>query len=127
MNIIPNSQPKNEADSYISRFFKENKLGTLLNKANIRKADGVSPLFLFQFIFSLVMHGKNLYRALESGRFKDAPEKDTVYRLLNNPKYNWRRFLTMLSRNVIITKLIPLVSKDRERSEERRVVINFIF
>jgi len=115
MNIIPNSQPKNEADSYISRFFKENKLGTLLNKANIRKADGVSPLFLFQFIFSLVMHGKNLYRALESGRFKDAPEKDTVYRLLNNPKYNWRRFLTMLSRNVIITKLIPLVSKDRER------------
>jgi len=64
----------------MSRFFKEHKLGTFLNKANIRKEDGVSLLFLFQFIFSLVMYGKNLYRALESGRFQDALEKDTVYR-----------------------------------------------
>lgn len=114
-NILPNSQPKNEADSYISRFFKEHKLGTLLNKANIRKEDGISPLFLFQFIFSLVLHGKNLYRALESGRIQDAPEKDTVYRLLNNPTYNWRKFLTQLSKNAIVTKLVPLVSSNRER------------
>lgn len=113
--ILPNSEPKNEANSYISRFFKENKLGSLLNKANIQKEDGVSPLFLFQFIFSLVLHGKNLYRILDSGRIQDAPEKNTVYRLLNNPRYNWRKFLTLLSRNVIVTKLLSLTSSDRER------------
>lgn len=114
-SILPNSRQKNETDSYISRFFKENKLGTLLNKANIRKEDGISPLFLFQFIFSLVLHGKNLYRTLDSGRIQDAPEKDTVYRLLNNPTYNWRKFLTLLSNNVIVTRLLQLVSSDRER------------
>lgn len=113
--ILPNSEPKNEANSYISRFFKENKLGTLLNKANIKKEDGVSPLFLFQFIFSFVMHGKNLYRILDSNRVPNAPEKDAVYRLLNNPRYNWRKFLTLLSRNVIVSKLLALVSNDRER------------
>lgn len=114
-SILPNSQQKNETDSYISRFFKENKLGTLLNKANIKKEDGISPLLLFQFIFSLVLHGKNLYRTLDSNRIQDAPKKDTVYRLLNNPTYNWRKFLTLLSKNVIVTKLLHLVSNDRER------------
>lgn len=74
-SILPNSQQKNETDSYISRFFKENKLGTLLNKANIKKEDGISPLLLFQFIFSLVLHGKNLYRTLDSNRIQDAPKK----------------------------------------------------
>jgi len=57
-NILQNSQPKNEDHSYISRFFKEQ----LLHKANIRREDGVSPLFLFQFIFSLIW--QDLYRAL---------------------------------------------------------------
>lgn len=113
--ILPNSEPKNEANSYISRFFKENKLGTLLNKANIQKEDGISPLFLFQFIFSFVMHGKNLSRILDSDRVPDAPEKNSVYRLLNNPRYNWRKFLALLSRNVIVTRLLALVSSDRER------------
>lgn len=113
--ILPNSETKDEANSYISRFFKENKLGTLLNQANIRKEDGFTPVFLLQFIFSLVLHGKNLYRILDSGRFQDAPEKDTVHRFLNNPKYNWRKFLLLLSRNVIVAKLLDLVSSDRER------------
>jgi hypothetical protein len=113
--ILPNSQPKNETDSYILRFFKENKLGTLLNKANVHKEEGISPLILIQFIFSLVLHGKNLYRILDSGRIQGSPAKDAVYRLLNNPTYNWRKFLILLSRNVIVTKLLSLVSNNRER------------
>lgn len=113
--ILPNSEPKNETQSIISRFFKENKLGTLLNRANIKKADGFPPLFLLQFIFSFVLHGKNLYRILESDRIQDAPKKDTVHRFLNNPRYNWRKFLTLLSQNVIVTKLLSLVSSERER------------
>ncbi|MDC3415142.1 transposase [Terrihalobacillus insolitus] len=113
--ILPDSESKNEAHSYISHFFKENKLGTLLNQSNIRKEDGFSPMFLLQFIFSLVLHGKNLYRILDSDRIQDAPKKDTVHRFLNNPKYNWRKFLVLLSKNVIVSKLLSLVSSDRER------------
>lgn len=104
--ILPETESKNEAQSYISRFFRENNLGTLLNQANVKKEGGFSPLFLFQFIFSFVLHGKNLYRILESERIQDAPKKDTVHRFLNNPRYNWRKFLTLLSRNVIVTKLV---------------------
>ncbi|MEI3615057.1 IS4 family transposase, partial [Pseudogracilibacillus sp. SO30301A] len=113
--ILPETESKNETQSYISRFFKDNKLGTLLNQSNVKKEDGFSPLFLLQFIFSFVLHGKNLYRILESDRVQDAPKKDTVHRFLNNPRYNWRRFLTALSRNVIVTRLLSLVSSDRER------------
>src|SRR5690625_3285176 len=96
--ILPETESKNETQSYISRFCKENKLGILLNQANIKKEDGFSPLFLLQFIFSFVLHGKNLYRILESDRIQDAHGKDTVHRFLNNPRYNWRKFLTLLSR-----------------------------
>jgi hypothetical protein len=113
--ILSNSQSNDDAKSHISRFFQENKLGTLLNRANVRKESGISPVLLIQFIFSLVLHGKNLYRILESGRIQGAPAKDAVYNLLNNPTYNWRKFLILLSRNVIVSRLIPLVSKDRER------------
>ena len=110
VNILPNSQPKKEADSYISRFFRENKLGTLLTQANVRKEDGISPLLLVQFTFSLVLHGKNPFHILDSRRIQGAPAKVAVYQLLNNPTYNWRKFLTLLSKNVIVFKLIPLVS-----------------
>nr|WP_234028504.1 transposase [Lentibacillus sp. Marseille-P4043] len=72
-------------------------------------------MFLLQFIFSLVLHGKNLYRILDSDRIQGAPKKDTVHRFLNNPKYNWRKFLVLLSKNVIVSKLLSLVSSDRER------------
>lgn len=113
--ILPENEAKNETQSYISRFFKDNKLGTLLNRANVKKEDGFSPLFLLQFIFSFVLHGKNLYRILESDRIKDAPKKDTVHRFLKNPRFNWRKFLVLLSRNVIVTKLLSLVSSNRER------------
>lgn len=90
--ILPNNHTNQELNSSVVHFFHEQKLGTLLNQSNIRKEAGFSPLFLFQFIFSLVLQGKNLYRTLDSGREPQAPSKDAVYRLLNNATYNWRKF-----------------------------------
>lgn len=113
--ILPKNHTNLELNSSVIHFFQEHKLGTLLNQSNIRKDAGISPLFLFQFIFSLVLQGKNLYRTLDSGREPQAPSKDAVYRLLNNATYNWRKFLILLSRNVITKTLLPLVSENRER------------
>ena len=79
------------------------------------KENGFPPLFHFQFIFSFILHGKSLYRTLESDRIQDAPSKDRVHRFLNNPRYNCRKFQLLLSQNVIVTKLLSLVSSERER------------
>ena len=82
--ILPENQINQELNSSVHQFFREQKMGTLLNQSNIRKESGISPVFLIQFIFSLVLQKKNLYRTLESGREPAAPAKDAVYRLLNN-------------------------------------------
>ena len=113
--ILPENQTNQELNSYVHQFFREQKLGTLLNQSKVRKETGISPVFLVQFIFSLVLQKKNLYRTLESGREPEAPAKDAVYRLLNNTTYNWRKFLLLLSQNVITQNLLPLVSENRER------------
>lgn len=113
--ILPENQINQELNSSVHQFFCEQKLGTLLNQSNIRKEAGIPPVLLVQFIFSLVLQKKNLYRTLESGREPEAPAKDAVYRLLNNATYNWRKFLLLLSQNVITQNLLPLVSENRER------------
>ena len=113
--ILPENQINQELNSSVHQFFRNQKLGTLLNQSNIRKEAGISPVMLVQFIFSLVLQKKNLYRTLESGREPEAPAKDAVYRLLNNATYNWRKFLLLLSQNVITQNLLPLVSENRER------------
>ncbi|NLB55377.1 MAG: transposase [Lentisphaerae bacterium] len=113
--ILPNKDNNEQAQSYSDRFIKQAKIGTFLHQANIRKESGQSPLFLFGFIFSLVFQGKNLYRTLESKRIDNAPAKDAVYRFLNRPTYNWRKFLITLSSFLIKTMLLPLTSEDRNR------------
>jgi len=113
--ILPNSEWNKKSESHMNRFFKQAKIGTFLNQANIRKECGISPLILLQFIFALAFQGKNLFRTLQSGRIQEAPCKDTVYRFLNKPTYNWRKFLTMLSSFLIKTRLLPLTSQDRVR------------
>jgi hypothetical protein len=79
--ILPENQINQELNSSVHQFFREQKLGTLLNQSNSKEA-GISPVLLVQFIFSLVLQKKNLYRTLESGREPEAPAKDAVYRLL---------------------------------------------
>lgn len=70
--ILPENQINQELNSSVHQFFREQKLGTLLNQSNIRKEAGISPVLLVQFIFSLVLQKKNLYRTLESGREPEA-------------------------------------------------------
>ncbi len=113
--ILPNNDNIEQTKSYFEWYIKRAKIGTFLHQANIRKDSGLSSLFLFQFIFSLVFQGKNLYRTLQSGRIDNAPSKDAVYRFLNRPTYNWRKFLVALSSFLIKTMLLPLTSESRAR------------
>lgn len=40
------------------------------------------------------------------------PGKDSVYRFLNSSRFNWRKFLLLLSSGLIQTQLSPLSSKE---------------
>lgn len=73
----------------------------MLKNSGIRKAQGASPYQVFQFLMLLAFQGKNLYRFLASKYGEKALSKNTYYRFLNSPTYNWRRFLNQLSANVI--------------------------
>lgn len=58
---------------------------------------------------------KNLYQTLQKQDDADRPGKDTVYRFLNSSRFNWRRFLLLLSCGVIKSKLDPLTGEDRAK------------
>lgn len=102
MDFTKQHQEEQEAKQLHSRitlFISDCKIGTLLNKCGIRKLRGVSPLTIFTAIFTLPFEGNNFFRGIvtnDSLPFK----KNTAYELLNNPRYNWRKFLLVLAVNV---------------------------
>ncbi|WP_010530580.1 IS4 family transposase [Lentibacillus jeotgali] len=115
MATLPNSDQNEKLNSRVTRFFKQAKIGTFLHRANIHKEKGVSALLIVQFIFSLVLQGKNLYRTLESGRPSKSLHKDAVYDLLKRTTYNWRKLLVDVGEHLIEKYILPLTSGDRER------------
>jgi len=114
MPIVPNSSASDQQLlSKVDRFFKEQRIGALLQKSNFVKECGWTCLTLFKFLFLLVFSKKNLYQALQKKDALDLPGKDAVYRFLNSSRYNWRKFLLLLSSGLIRNKLDPLTGKDR--------------
>jgi hypothetical protein len=113
MSIISNSSAsEQQLTSKVDRFFKEQRMGTLLKQSNFFKDCGFTCLELLKFIFLLVFGKKNLYQTLQK-EDTDRPGKDTVYRFLNSSRYNWRKFLLLLSCRLIQTKVDPLTEEDR--------------
>lgn len=82
--ILPNSKENEKSNTRMLQFFAQAKIGTFLHHANIHKTKGVSPRLIVQFIFTLVLHGMDFSRALESDRLPKEFEKDTVYAFLKN-------------------------------------------
>ncbi len=109
---------------------KELKISNTLRASNIRKKKGGSVFDIFQFLLLLVFQNCNLYHFLNSKKQDTAFSKNTYYRFLNESKYNWKRFLTLLAIRVTdyfnsLTKpdrIISLVLDDsvipRERSKQ---------
>ncbi|MED4164411.1 transposase [Halalkalibacterium halodurans] len=112
--MIANKGWMEQLPKEIKATFDELQLSKCLRKAGITKSFGFSCLFLFQLIFGLIFENKNWFRMLQSRKSIDLPAKDAVYRFLNHSKYNWRRFLQLLSSHAI-GKTTQLTSHTRPK------------
>ena len=96
-------------DEFMARF----KMGTLLNRAGIKKMRGLKPLLVLRTIFELAFLGRNIYTGVHNR--PTAPlGKDAVYRFLSVPRHNWRRLLAFLAEMVIRGFFQPLTDERRE-------------
>lgn len=74
----------------------------LLHMSNVRKSCGKPVGDVFQFLILLVFQGKNLFRFLNSKHGAQAgAKKNTFYRFMEEPSYNWKKFLLLLAAKVI--------------------------
>ena len=99
-----------EVSTQFALTMKELGISRLLTQCNIRKdsrntgsgnKEKRSAYEVFQFLIQLVFQGRGLYGFLGSKKQDIACSKNTYYRFLEDPHYNWRRFVTMLSAKVI--------------------------
>ena len=111
--IIPKNDTEKQFKSTIDIFFRKNKINSLLKQSNFCKEKGFPCGSIFKFIFLLVFTGKNLFRTLDSKNTETSFAKDTVYRFLNSTRFNWRKFLFLLSSSIIKNEIEALTSKDR--------------
>jgi len=86
-----------QSQIHIYSVLKELQIARLLQKSNIRKGYGVSVFELFQRLVMLVFYGKNLFRVLASRHNDHSISKNTYYRFLSNPSFNWQKFLLLLA------------------------------
>jgi hypothetical protein len=96
-------------DEFMARF----KIGTLLNRAGIRKLRGLRPLVVLRIVFELAFFGRNIYTGVHNSASATLG-KDAVYRFLSFPKHNWRRLLGFLAQTVIKGFFQPLTDERRE-------------
>jgi len=113
-SIIAVSQPCEQAfQNRVDRFFHHLQLSNILQKCNFYKESGISSVTVLKELFSLVFHGKNLYRALTS-QHEDLPfRKNTAYRFLNSRRFNWERLLKICTTK-LVQEVDPLTAKDRQ-------------
>nr|WP_198592085.1 transposase [Kyrpidia spormannii] len=109
--MIRDSQHPDQLQSMVMAFFKEYQVGKLLRKSHITKQAGISVLEVFRLLFTLVFYQRILKSVLEH-QLMDKFGKDTVYRFLNSPRHNWRRFLLLLS-SAVVHRFARLTSENR--------------
>ena len=99
----------------IREFFHRYHIGGILKKSNAYKEQGVSVVALIQHLFCLVFRNRSMFLDMSS---KSAPAfaKDTVYRLRNSTRIDWKRFTTLLSARIIGDTLEPLTSEKRKNA-----------
>lgn len=110
-SILPQDQDGQELFSAISSFFCRFKIGDLLHKWNAQKEKGVSVTQIFKYKLFNAFADRSIYMQQKTGSFRENFSKNTFYRFLNNPKINWLRFSTLLSRKVI-AEIEPLTNEN---------------
>ncbi|MGM0877912.1 MAG: hypothetical protein ACQEWV_25060 [Bacillota bacterium] len=81
--------------------FSELNVGKHLRNAWFTKKLCFSCLSIFQLLFLLVFEHRNWYQADLSKQAVDLPGKDAIYRFLKVSTFNWRKFLSSLSLEII--------------------------
>lgn len=108
--MVRESHDHDQLQSMVTRFFHEHRIAALLKLSNIKKEAGIPVIYIFQFLFQIVFLGRNLSRLLNNA--STGFEKDTVYRFLNSPRHNWRKFLLLLA-VAVVQRFSKLTSDDR--------------
>jgi len=86
-------------ESEVNKSFNELGIRMLLHQAGIRKEKGFPPVTLL-FVMVVLPLIKHSLCSLWSGQFFAnviAAQKDTYYRFLNHPCFNWRNLLFLLA------------------------------
>jgi len=112
ITILPQDQDGQELFNAISSFFRIFGVGNLLRKCNAQKEKGIPVLDIFKYKLCNVFSDRSMYMQQKTGSFRESFSKNTFYRFLNNPKTNWLRFTTLLSKKVA-EKIEPLTGDDR--------------
>ena len=93
------------------RFINKFRIVKTLRECGFRKEKGVGTLEIMLFLMSMVFTCKNLWRKFISGEMEFG--KDVIYRMLNSPQTNWRKFLLKIAYKAYkFTR--PLTSENRE-------------
>lgn len=95
--MIKQKDIKKQLPNEIYAIFSELKIFTHLRQARITKQKGCETAYLFTVLFSLVFKGKSLNQVLNGREAEKYVGNDCFYRFMNNPSFNWRRFLVSLS------------------------------
>jgi hypothetical protein len=104
-----------QIQSRFNGFFKRFNVKECLKEARIKKPKGYSVVTVMQFLILLVFTQKNFYAFLQSKEPKELA-KDVIYRFLNNPLYDWRRFLLKLGAGIVNNFLNPLTKPERVKA-----------
>jgi hypothetical protein len=78
------------------------------------KSQGFDIFNIFKTLFFLVFQERNLWRLSINPNSPLAFGRDTIYRFLNSPWHNWRRFLFFIATKVVIY-LRTLTSNDKRK------------
>jgi len=79
-------------------------IGTLTAKRNMVKQKGFSPGYLITLLMLLPFFNIYAFRSFFLSGYSHISEaqKDTIFRLKNNPKLNWRKFLYLFAKWFIV-------------------------
>ena len=99
-NAGPEKQEK-EINCEFGAAIRELQVSRLLKQSNICGKSGRSFFDVFQFLLLLVFQNCNLYHFLNSKKQDTAYSKNTYYHFLNRTRFNWARFISLLSARVI--------------------------
>ena len=90
----------NTQSNRLEQFFESFNLGTILNRARVRKTKGYSAKAILFDILILPFMGKSLYHDIINN--PNSPYgKDAVYEFLKCEKFNWRYLLLLISVKIV--------------------------